>query len=242
MLILSVVWLGLFVIELIWGLTPILDVIGIAIWIAFVVEFGLEFLLAPHRLNYLKRNWLTAISLLLPALRLLRFGRILRALRTVRSVRGLQLLRVMTRTNQGMQALASSFNRRGFGYVVGLTAIVIPVGAAGMYAFEQDVPETGLPDYGTAVWWTAMLLTSLGSDYFPRTPEGRVLCFLLALYGFAVFGYVTATLATFFIGRDAEDPAAEIASGRALAELQAEIQALRTEIQVLLPPQQADQD
>jgi len=27
----------------------------------------------------------------------------------------------------------------------------------------------------------------------------------LALYAFAVFGYVTATLASFFIGRDAEN-------------------------------------
>ena len=32
-----------------------------------------------------------------------------------------------------------------------------------------------------------MLLTSLGSKYWPRTAEGRVLCFILALYGFAVF-------------------------------------------------------
>ncbi len=44
----------------------------------------------------------------------------------------------------------------------------------------------------------------MGSDYWPRTPEGRILCLLLALYAFAVFGYVTATLASYFIGRDAE--------------------------------------
>ena len=32
--------------------------------------------------------------------------------------------------------------------------------------------------------------------------EGRILCFILVLYAFSVFGYVTATLATFFVGRD----------------------------------------
>jgi voltage-gated potassium channel len=32
--------------------------------------------------------------------------------------------------------------------------------------------------------------------------EGRVLCFLLALYVFAVLGYLTASLATLFIDVD----------------------------------------
>lgn len=66
-------------------------------------------------------------------------------------------------------------------------------------AFEDQVPG-GLKSYGVALWWTAM----------PQTAEGRVLCFLLSLYGFGVFGYVTAVLASFFIGRDA-DGAGELA-------------------------------
>jgi voltage-gated potassium channel len=38
----------------------------------------------------------------------------------------------------------------------------------------------------------------MGSDYFAKTPQGRVLCFLLALCAIAVCGYLTATPATFF--------------------------------------------
>ena len=239
MLLLSFVWLALFVVELIWQLSPLLDVLGITIWIAFILDFGLKFFLAPRKLAYLKQNWLTALALALPALRVLRVVKVMRAFQTVRAVRGLRLLRVMTRTNRGMRALAASVNRRGFGYVVGLTAIVTLIGAAGMYAFENEVPESTLKDYGTALWWTAMVVITMGSDYFPNTPEGRTLCFFLALYGFAVFGYVTATLATFFVGRDAENPNAEVAGAQAIAELQAEITALRTEIQTLLrqPPE-----
>ncbi len=234
MLLLSFVWLALFVVELIWQLSPLLDVLGITVWILFVLDFGLKFFLAPHKLIYLKQNWLTALALALPALRLLRVVKVVRAFQTVRAARGLRLLRVMTRTNRGMRALAASVNRRGFGYVLGLTTIVTLIGAAGMYAFENEVPESALKDYGTALWWTAMMITTMGSDYFPLTPEGRILCFLLALYGFAVFGYVTATLATFFVGRDAENPDAEVAGAEAIANLQAEIAALRTEIQTLL--------
>ncbi|MDX2232231.1 MAG: potassium channel family protein [Leptolyngbyaceae cyanobacterium bins.349] len=238
MLVLSFVWLALFIVELIWGLSSFLDVMGTSIWMLFILDFGVKFFLAPHKLSYLQRNWLTVLALILPAIRVLRVVNVVRALKTARAVRGLRLLGVMTRTNRGMRALAASVNRRGFGYVVGLTAIVTLTGAAGMYAFEREVSESALMDYGTAVWWTAMLMTTLGSDYFPQTPEGRVLCFLLALYGFAVFGYVTATLATFFVGRDAENPAAEVAGTKEIAALQSEIAALRTELQTLLQRQQ----
>jgi voltage-gated potassium channel len=233
MLVLSFVWLALFIVELIFGLTPLLDSLGITIWIIFILDFAVKFLLASHKSRYLKQNWLTAFSLAIPALRTLRIVRVLRALQTARAVRGLRLLRVVTRTNRGMRALAASVNRRGFAYVVALSAIVVLVGAAGMYAFEHDLPDSGLPDYGTALWWTAMIITTMGSDYFPRTPEGRVLCFFLALYAFAVFGYVTATLATFFVGRDADNPEAEVAGAKAIADLHAEIALLRAEIQTL---------
>ena len=75
-----------------------------------------------------------------------------------------------------------------------------------------------------------MIMTTMGSAYWPQTPEGRVLCFLLALYSFAVFGYVTATLATFFVGRDAEDGRAEVAGAAQVERLREEVAALREEL------------
>jgi voltage-gated potassium channel len=239
MLVLGFVWLALFIIEIIWGLNPFLQAISITIWIIFILDFLLKLAIAPHKPAYIKSNWLTAISLLLPALRTFRIIQVVKILRTARAVRGLQLLRVMTRANRGMRVLAASVSRRGFGYVVGLTMIVTLLGAAGMYAFENEVPvETGLHNYGTALWWTAMLITTMGSEYWPKTPEGRILCFFLALYAFAVFGYVTATLATFFIDRDADDNEAEIAGAKSIQLIQGEITALRQEIQELLQQSQ----
>ena len=116
----------------------------------------------------------------------------------------------------------------------GLMLIVTLVGAAGMYTFENDSPRgPGLNSYGAALWWTAMIMTTMGSEYWPQTGEGRLLCFFLALYSFAVFGYVTATLATFFIGRDAESAEGELAGTASIAALQAEIASLRDEIRAL---------
>ncbi len=225
MLVLGFAWLVLLVVELTRGLSPLLEAVGTAIWIVFILHFALEFVLAPRKANYLRRNWLTVLSLVLPALRVFRIFRVLRA------ARGLRLVRVVGSMNRGMRALGASMGRRGFGYVVALTALVTVAGAAGMFAFENR--PGGLDTYGEAVWWTAMVMTTLGSAYWPETGEGRVLCVGLALYAFAVFGYVTATLATYFVGRDAEDGAAEVAGARAVEELKGEVAALRDEIRAL---------
>lgn len=85
MLLLSLAWLALFIVELIWGLSPLLDGFSIAIWLFFILEFIVKLILAPRKIAYLKTNWLTVISLLLPALRTLRIVRFLRVLRTSES-------------------------------------------------------------------------------------------------------------------------------------------------------------
>ena len=51
----------------------------------FLFDFALEILIAPARLTYLRHHWLTAVSLLLPALGLLRIFRVLSILRAASS-------------------------------------------------------------------------------------------------------------------------------------------------------------
>ena len=230
MLVLGFSWLGLFVVELVWGLTPILESFGIVIWIIFLIDFIVKLILTPHKLSYLKHNWLIAFSLLIPALRTVR---IVRVIQSFHAVRGFQLIRVMLRTSRGIRLFSASVQRRGFGYVVGLTTIVTLMGAAGIYVFERELPNgTGINDYATALWWTAMVMTTIGSDYFPKTAEGRILCFFLAVYAVSVFGYVTATVATFFIDQDAENN--KFSGDKSIQALQIEISALRDDIKVLI--------
>ncbi len=42
----------------------------------------------------------------------------------------------------------------------------------------------------------------LGSDYWPETTEGKILCLDLSIYAFAIFGYITAIMTNFFIEKD----------------------------------------
>lgn len=215
MIFLGFVWLVLLLVELIWGLTPPLEFLSLAIWVIFLFDFLLKLIIAPAKLSFLKKNWLTVISLLIPALR------VFRILRLLRLVRGIRLVKVVASLNRSMKSLGATMRRRGFAYVAMLSLVVTFGGAAGMYAIEK--PNPGFENYGMALWWTAMRVITAGSDFWPATPEGRCLAFLLSLFGYAVFGYVTATLATFFIGRDAEEEKAPVAGAKDVAALKAEI-------------------
>ena len=230
MVVLAFAWLALLVVDLVRGLSPFLRHVSYLIWGLFVVQFLLEFAVAPKKGVYLRRQWLTALSLLVPALRVVRVARVVQ---TARVVSGARLVRVLGSLNRGMAALGRTLGRRGFGFVVALTLLVTLGGAAGMYAFEHQVPGGGLTSYGAALWWTAMIMTTLGSEYWPRTPEGRLLCILLALYAFAVFGYTTATIASFFIDRDAASDAGAVAGGTTINALRQEIAALRAEVRAI---------
>ena len=228
MQLLGFIWLALLILELTRGLSPLLTTLTTIIWVLFILDFVLRLTLAPSRWLYLRRNWLGALSLVVPALRVLRFARAARVLRMTSATRGMRLVKVVGSLNRGMRSLGRTMGRRGIGYVVTLTVLVTLAGAAGMYAFERDVAAgSGIHDYPTALWWTAMLMTTMGSSYWPVTVEGRVLCLLLSLYAFGIFGYVTAALASFFVGRDAERDDAEIAGRHSIDALRADIAALR---------------
>lgn len=228
MAILSLVWLLIVVAELVWGERGMLTTFGLIIWIVFLVEFVVRLVLAPVKLSFLRNNWLTIIALVLPALRVFRTLQVLRA---ARALRGARLIRIVSTANRGMNALRATLRRRQFGYVVGLTVLIVFLGAAGMVSFEPaSEVDGGFTSYAHALWWTAMLVTSIGSDLWPVTPSGRILALLLSIYGLAVFGYITASFASFFIGNDAETPEAPLVGGADLQQLAAEIRDLRLQL------------
>lgn len=212
MVLLSAGWIGLLVVEFVGdGLPPSLEVAVWVIWGIFILDFLLEFAVAPIKSRYLRTHWLTVLSLVLPAFRIIRIASVLRVFRAARVVRGVGMLRLVTSINRGFASLRATAARRGVGYLVAATALVMVVGSAGMAFFEsptslaaQGVADPGpssIRDYGEAFWWTAYAMTT-GAPTEPATGEGKVLGWLLSLFGLAVFGYLTATLASHFITRD----------------------------------------
>lgn len=213
LLALSFVWLVLMILDFTEGLGRVLTIVFNIIWGLFILDFLLELLIAPRKLEYIKKNWLTALSIALPAFRIIQAVRALQFLRLARLSGSITLIRLVTSIRRGMNAINQTLGKRGFGYVVALTTIIVFTGAAGMAHFESQsaLKAAGYPDaigfnsYGDALWWTAMITTTMGSDYWPKTLEGRLLCWFLAMYSFTVFGYITATLASHFIQTDKDN-------------------------------------
>jgi voltage-gated potassium channel len=228
MLFLSFAWLVIVLVELVRGTDQLLTTIGTAIWVIFILEFLLRVTIAPDKSRFLRNNVITVIALAVPALRLVRVFAVLRAAHVLR---GFRLVRIVGTANRSMNALRATLARRQFGYVLGLTGLVIALGAGGMLSFEPaGVAGVGFTSYWDALWWTTMLVASIGTGPWPETMEGRVLTTLLTIYGLAVFGYITATFASFFIGRDAEDEKGEVAGSAELRALKEEMAALRLEL------------
>lgn len=208
MVALAFVWIGLMIADFLGKSSRPLVILNYAIWGIFIADFLVKFWVAPHKARFVKSHWLTVISLVLPAFRVIRIFQALGALRA------LSLVRILTSLNRGMAALVEAMGKRGVGYIIVLTIIVLFAGAGGMYQFEnpQQLQEEGfqstvdqgggLHSFSDAVWWTAMLMTTIGSQYWPVTLAGRVLCFLISMFSLGVFGYITATLASFFVDKD----------------------------------------
>jgi voltage-gated potassium channel len=223
LIVLGLVWLALLIAEMVRGESAWLTRASNTIWVVFVIEFVLSLATAPAKLDFLRRNWLSAVSLLLPALRILRVFRAARLLRAARFTRGMKVVRVLSRISRGLRSVSRVLRRRRFGYVAVATGLVALAGGAGMFGFEQQAGT--FETFPEALWWTAMLLTTMGSEQWPRTTEGRALCLILSVYGFAVFGYLTAVLATWFIGKDSSTDAA--------SESKAELHELRRQVEAL---------
>jgi len=213
MILLSFLWLGLIILGFTRGLSPRLSTLSYAIWGVFVLDFLLEFTIAPHKKRYLRTHWLTAVSLLLPALGIFRIFRGLQVLLSVHAAGYLSLLRLVTTLNRSLGALRRALGHRGIGYAVALTGLILLLGSAGMLAFENpgalhrsgfSNAQTGggLSSYSDALWFTAMLMTTIGSGYSLFSMPGRVLCWLISIFSISIAGYLTASIASYFVGQD----------------------------------------
>ena len=254
MLLLSFVWFLVIITELVNGMSPLLLSLGTVLWALFVLYFGLRLAIVPNRGIFLKRNWLFVLAILVPILRFFPFLQTFPLARALTATFGMQVIWMFASADQGLRSLRRTMGRRGTGYALTFTVVVILAGAAGMLHFEKDSPDPqGIHSYPKALWWAAMQITNIGSGYRPVTPGGQVLCLGISIFAVAIFGYLTAVFAAFFIGRDAEDPKSAIPNQTSIHQLSGEVALLRKSIEDVLrrvpdaaprlaePPQSVDE-
>jgi voltage-gated potassium channel len=172
----------------------ILSWIDTGICIIFLTDFSWRLITEKNRLMYLVTwGWIDFISSL-PMFAIARLGRIARILRIIRLIRGLKSFKTL---------LDFLVQKRGASTVLSASLIAILTVSFGSIAIlqcEKDIEHSNIQSAGDAVWWTVVTMSTVGyGDYFPVTPEGRIIAALLMIVGIGLFGTFTGLLAAWLI-------------------------------------------
>jgi voltage-gated potassium channel len=189
------------------------------IWALFAVDYGTRLALSADRPAFVRTHVFDLAVVLLPFLRPLRVLRALRGLGGARWLRLVQTSRLAAFVGTGVDHARAIIKRRGLHYVV-IVVIAIMFAAAGLeVAFEAHARGATIHNYGDALWWAVVTVTSVGyGDSYPVTVAGRAVAVVLMVTGIALFGVVTASIASYFVELD-QDRRVEERLGEVLAVL-----------------------
>ena len=163
------------------------------IYAVFALDLVIRLTLAEERRRYALAHWYDVALVTLPVLRPLRLLRLV------------AIVRVLDRS------AGNSFAERAVVYMAGAAAMGAGLGSLAVLDAEQGAPHATITDYGDALWWAAETVTTVGyGDFYPVTPEGRIVAVVLMVVGIGLVGTVTAAVASWFVRRTAieEDDAA----------------------------------
>ncbi|GAA1026302.1 potassium channel family protein [Virgisporangium ochraceum] len=182
-------------------------------WTALGADFAVRFRLAARRRRFLRTHLFDLIVLALPVLRPLR------ALRLV------AIVLVMHRRAVSATRLRLST------YVGGTALLLVFVASLAVLDAERRSPDANIRSYFDAVWWTMTTLSTVGyGDRYPTTAEGRVMAMVLMVCGVGLLGFITGSLASWFIDRFSDLEQKETETRDDVADLLTEVRKLRTEL------------
>lgn len=179
----------------------VFTVIGLIIWVAFAIDLVITFVLDPRKKSFLKRNWLSVITVVLPMFRALRILRIFSG--------GAWISRkgdgVLTRSAVTAAALG--------------TVLIVFIGSLMVLNAERLAPGATITSFGESIWWSMETITTVGyGDAYPVTVFGRFVAVGVMLLGISLLGVVTASFSASLVKRTNKG-ASEDDQQVALAEL-----------------------
>ena len=185
--ILALLYLGLYSIEVLGHLPPVLFldfvVVSDVIWGIFVIDFTARFFLSKEKVSFLKRNAIELVALILPFFRAFRMFRVVIA------------LGFLSRVGKTLSARVNI-------YVGVILPLLIYVCALGVYDAEHKAPGANITNFGDSIWWAFVTICTIGyGDYYPVTFEGRAIAVLLMVAGLAFISVITVSVATMFLNR-----------------------------------------
>ena len=170
---------------------------GAVLWMAFAIEFLWLLYLAPSRGEMVRTHKLDLLILLIPVLRPFQILRLAPAASAVRRT---------------LRSVTEVVGRPGIPQYFLATLTAILVGAWFGLLFERGQDGASLDDFGTALWWSFVTVTTVGyGDHFPVTGAGQVVAVVLMIVGIGGISLITASVAALFVDDEVEDETNEIA-------------------------------
>lgn len=189
------------------------EAVDLAIWVLFAADFAVRLHLSDRRWRFLRTHIFDLAVLALPLLRPLRPLRVLIVVH--------QLNRHSVQWTRGRLAV----------YVATTTSLLVAVAALAVLDAERANPEAHIADYGDALWWSVVTITTVGyGDFYPTTGTGRAVAVALMLGGIGLIGFVTGSLATWIVEQISTADRPRDATKADVAELMAEVRAMRAEL------------
>lgn len=147
-------------------------------WVAFAIDLAIRWTLSSDRRRFPREHWFEVVAIVIPFFRL---GMVVYVF--------LRLARRRGRLVQKVQV-----------YAAYLTILIIVFGALLVLAVERDYPGSNIQNYGDAIWWAVVTVTTVGyGDFVPVSPEGRSVAVLMLINGVVLISVVTAIIAARFV-------------------------------------------
>jgi len=166
----------------------ILDGIQWVSWIAFAGDLLFGIYKSSNRVQFLKKHPLEILAVALPFLRPLRLLRFI-SFGTL----------VFEKVNLG-KSIAITFK-------VIVTALFLTyLAGIEITMAERGKPGATIQSVGDGFWWAITTLTTVGyGDIYPTTTEGRFIAVGLMVSGICVLGFISATVAAWFVKMTQDD-------------------------------------
>jgi voltage-gated potassium channel len=122
----------------------------------------------------------------------------------------LRVVRAAAVTAIGLREAAQGLRHRSVHYVALTTAVIVGLGATGIYAVEGG-QNSNIHSIGDVFWWAIVTTTTVGyGDVSPVTTEGRFIATALMLVGIGFIGVFTATITSFFFDQGRTEDVEEL--------------------------------
>lgn len=168
----------------------------LAVCMIFLVDFFLMMWASSNRWNFLGRNFVMLLLSIPYHFIINLVGVVPNHLMTV-ILSGVVVLRAVMALFITLRWLIERRATRLLWAYITTVAMCTYFASLLFYEYESPV-NSSVRNFGDALWWAAMNLTTVGAEIFPVTAIGKVICVMLPILGTAMFPVLTVYITSLY--------------------------------------------